>query len=333
MPHCKSYALVVLLLAVFSLSAQETLFTTFANESSPRIEVKCNWILLNSIRDDTEIEGTAQLLGAEWETELSLRGRFRRAKCDTTMLPFRVQFRKKELRGAGFPEYRNHKIVTPCIVDDEGIQNLQEELLVYRLYNILTDQSFKAVEATLLRYSMNPNSPPDSIMVLVLEPTKEMADRVGNGEVETYNLPADSLDAWSYNCTALFQFMVGNFDWSQKFVQNVKLVKGPKGLIMVPHDFDFSSIVEASYARVPKEFGIYDPKDRVYLGEYFFDQLPEVEQHFIDHKEEMIEYVLAFEGLKKSRRKQIVVFLKNFFKHIEDPEHTMAYKMSLPFNR
>ncbi len=333
MPYCKSIAFLLLFLATSGLDAQETFFTAFAAQPAPRLEVKCNWILLNSIRDDTEIAGTTNALGDEWETELSLRGRFRRAKCDTTMLPFRVQLRKKELRDAGYPEFRNYKVVTPCIADPEGNENLQEELLVYKLYNILTEQSFNVVQATLIRRSMNPNSPPDSLNVLVIEPTQEMAARVGSGEVETYNLPADSLDAWSYNCTALFQFMVGNFDWSQKFVQNVKLVKGPNGLITVPHDFDFSSIVEASYALVPREFGIYDPKDRVYLGEYFFDELPAVEQHFIEHKEEMIEYVLAFEGLKKSRRKQIVVFLKNFFRYIEDSDHTMAYKLTLPFAR
>ena len=333
MPYCRSFALLLLLVTGACLNAQETFYTALAAQESPRIEVKCNWVLLNSIRDDTEIEGTITALDKEWEIELQLRGRFRRAKCDTTMLPFRVQLRKKELREAGFAEFRNHKIVTPCIADPEGTQNLHEELLVYKLYNILTDQSFDVIEAKLLRYSMNPNSPPDSVTVLVIEPTKEMAQRVGSGEVETYNLPADSLDAWSYNCTALFQFMVGNFDWSQKFVQNVKLVRGPNGLITVPHDFDFSSIVEASYALVPREFGIYDPKDRVYLGEHFFDQLPEMEQHFIDHKDEMIEYVLAFEGLKKSRRKQVVTFLKNFFRYIEDPDHVMEYKMALPFMR
>jgi len=294
-----------------------------------QFEVRCNWDTLSTLYGETEMDGTGYFMDQEWDLELRLRGRSRRKECDSTLLPFRVQFRKKELREAGFPEIRNHKIVTPCLNNDEGDENLMEEYLIYNLYNVLTDSSFRVLHGRLIRSWDNDIKPADEIPILVLEPNDELFWRVDGVEVELPNMPADSLDPYTYNLNALFQFMIGNFDWSHDFLRNVKLVRIEDKTIIIPYDFDYCSIVDPPYRKAPADLGIRTAQARVYLGQHFFESLPEMEQYFLRKREELTNTVLNFEHLRKSRKRQIVNYLDDFFDFIEDPEHKLEYKLVL----
>ncbi len=321
-------------LLLFSMVAhgQETMFQSFQSTPNLSLAIVADWDTVHDLRGEEERKAKTEFNGAIWKSQLRLRGRNRRVKCDSTLTPIRLQFKKKELRKAGFKEFRNHKIVTCCIQSSEGLENLQEELLVYQLYEILTDQSFRSVEAQLTMKWPEDANPEKTTSILILEPNKEMADRLGGVAVESYNHPADSLNAESYNTTALFNFMVGNFDWSQGMQTNVKMIRVGSKAVIVPYDFDFSAIVSPSYARIPTDLGLKSFKDRIYRGQFFFDELSKTEQYFIDKKEELYTHVLNFEGLKKFRRKQINKYLDIFFDYIEEPDHVIVENTLLPFN-
>jgi hypothetical protein len=322
----------IALLLAFSSAGQETMFQTFQATPDLSLTIIAEWDTVRNLYGDDEYKATTQFNDTEWKSELKLRGRNRRKRCDSTLTPLRLQFKKKELRAAGLKEMRNHKIVTCCIENAAGLENLQEEILVYQLYEILTDQSFRSVEAELTMKWPDDEYPEKASPVLIIEPNKELVDRLGGTEIEEYNHPADSLNAECYNRTALFQFMVGNFDWDQTMQTNIKMIRVDSKALIVPYDFDFSAIVSPSYARLPADLGLKNFKDRIYLGQYFLDQLPEMEAYFISKKDELYEHVLNFEGLKKYRRKQITKYLDIFFDFIEDPDTTITYKTILPFD-
>ncbi len=305
------------------------MFNTFQNDQDIVIHVSTQWDTLNAMQDETEIDGIVTYNGAEWKSDIRLRGRNRRMSCDSMLLPFRLQFKKKQLAKAELAGFRNHKVVTPCLNKKEGIDNLQEEMLIYEMYRLFTDSSFMVVKGRLIRSWPEERQEEDEIPILIIEPNNELFARLGGTEIELPNYPVDSLDPWTYNMTALFQFMIGNFDWDQKFRRNIKLIKIGDKAITVPYDFDYAAIVAAPYVKVPIEMGISTRSERVYLGEYFFEELPEIEQHFLSKKELLLQHVSDFPGLKNSRRKQIVKYLEKFYDFIEDSEHTLAYKTVL----
>jgi len=305
------------------------MFRTFQADQALQMEIVCNWDTLSALYGEDEMDGLAIYGGQEWDLELRLRGRSRRKECDSTLLPFRIQFRKGELREAGLEEFRNHKIVTPCLTDDSGLESLMEEYLIYQLYNILSDSSFRVVDGILTRSWPDGIKKGDEISMLILEPNNELFSRLGGEEIELPNFPSDSLDPYTYNLNALFQFMIGNFDWSQEFLRNVKLVRIGDKTITVPYDFDYCSIVNPPYRKAPIDLGITTSNDRVYLGKYFFHTLPQAEAVFLNHRQEITDLVLEFEPLKKSRRKQIVKYLDGFFDYLADPEHQLEYKFIL----
>ena len=316
----------------YAANGQETIFQSFQSTPNLSVVIVAEWDTVRNLHGENECKAKAEFNGVVWKSQLRLRGRNRRVKCDSTLTPLRMQFKKKELRNAGFKEFRNHKIVTCCIDSEVGNENLQEELLVYQLYEILTDHSFRSVEAQLTMKWPDDANPEKTTPVLILEPTKELADRLNGSEVEKYNYPADSLHIESYNRTALFNFMIGNFDWSHGMQTNVKMIRVESKAVIVPYDFDFSAIVSPSYARIPTDLGLKNFKDRVYRGQFFFDDLSETEKHFLDKKEELYTHVLNFEGLKKFRRKQINKYLDIFFDFIEDPDHVLEENTILRFN-
>ena len=75
----------------------------------------------------------------------------------------------------------------------------------------------------------------------------------------------------SYAKSAAFNFMIGNLDWSLVMARNIKLFKHP-GLhkcIVIPYDFDYSNVVDASYRRESRPANMVHPFDRYFQGEYF----------------------------------------------------------------
>ena len=321
----------IVLLSTFVVKGQETMFQAMQLTTDLRLSIIADWDTVRNLYGETECDAKTIINDVDWKSQLRLRGVSRRRKCDSMLIPLRLQFKKKELRKAGFKEFRNHKIVTCCLENDAGHENLQEEILIYQLYQILTDQSFRSVEAELTMRWPDDVNPQKITPILILEPNKEMANRLGGIEVEAYNFPADSLDAESYNRNAMFQFMVGNFDWTQSSQRNIKMIRVGAKVLIVPYDFDFSAIVSPAYASIPPDLGIKDFKDRIYLGEFFIDQIPATRAEFIGKKEEIYEHVLNFEGLKKYRRKEIKKYLGIFFNYIQKPNSPIAYKTILPF--
>ena len=88
------------------------------------------------------------------------------------------------------------------------------------------------------------------------------AEKVNNPLGISYEL----LDQKQFQRMALFQYMIGNYDWSFEQGRNVKVAKKNGKYIVIPYDFDFSGMVLAPYARINPDFNIKSLRQRVYLG-------------------------------------------------------------------
>ena len=60
----------------------------------------------------------------------------------------------------------------------------------------------------------------------------------------------------------IFQYLVGNGDWSHTHFHNVKLMRVGFEYFPVPYDFDFTGFVDAPYATPPEGSGLDGVRDR-----------------------------------------------------------------------
>jgi hypothetical protein len=255
------------------------------------------------------------------QIELQPRGKFRRRVCDFP--PVRLKFAKKDLEAEGIEtRFNKLKLVTHC-VDDKlaGNDNLLKEYLVYQLYNELTPNSYRAQLVKVTYVDAEGKQPKIKRYGILLEDTDEMAARVGGKEIDQMGVSMDSISDQGEITMALFEYMIANMDWDTKMVRNVKLValEGKADqMIPVPYDFDFSGLVNASYAIPSGDKGQLSIRDRVYLGEPF-DQtyMRAALAHFIEKKPALLKKVKDLKLLSSEARQDVIAYLEGFYKNIE----------------
>lgn len=201
-----------------------------------------------------------------WNLKVSVRGKFRRNRCGYA--PLKLNFSKKELRAAGLVEHDKYKLVTPCFDGPDAEALVMKEYLAYRAYGILSPHHFR-VQLLEVTYRDAAGRRADrTVTAFLIEDTDEMAARLGGVEVDAaHGQPAEAYAARAEASHALFQYLIGNGDWSLPLVRNVKIIKLPNGsLVPVGYDFDFSGWVGAPYASPAAEVGQTSIYERVYLG-------------------------------------------------------------------
>ena len=212
----------------------------------------------------TANDGSAQI----WDFKVSTRGKFRRARCE--MPPLKFNFSKKELRAAGLEDHDKYKLVLPCFDNELGHELITREYLAYQAYQLLTPFSFRTQLLKLTLIDENdPADAPHVVTAFLIEDTDEMAHR--NGAREAEELPVGQPSAIytpeAEATHALFQYFVGNGDWSLLLQRNVKLIRTANDQIVpVGYDFDFSGWVGAPYSTPSRDVGQQSIYERVYLG-------------------------------------------------------------------
>ncbi|MDX1478339.1 MAG: hypothetical protein R3301_11580, partial [Saprospiraceae bacterium] len=292
---------------------QMSMFEQWQKDGDLRLEITTDWDTLHATKNDDELDALMVYNGEEWEMKVQLRGVYRRRSCDFP--PFWINLKKGDLRDRGLiDEFDKFKVVTHCVNNEEGQNNQYEEKLIYELYGLLTDESYRVVDAEIVYRYPDDSKPATTARILLLEPTDELAARLGGEEYEQYGISYDSLDARNYNRLALFQFMVGNYDWDYVVQRNVKMFSGHTHYRMVPYDFDFSAIVYPEYARLSGDWPQKDFRDRIFKGKHFYDQLPASQEEFLQKEDEILEFVKNYPHLSKSRCREIMAYLRRFFK-------------------
>jgi hypothetical protein len=198
--------------------------------------------------------------------DVKTRGHFRKLKGNCVYPPLLLNFSKTEaLKSSIFKGQSKLKLVMPCVGDDYVVR----EWLVYKLYNLVTPYSFKArLVKVKLEDSLNKKTVAP-FYGLLLEEEKEMAKRNGQIPVERKLLKPEQTYEEVFLNMSVFQYMIGNTDWSVQYQQNIKLIAEDSTSLIpipVPYDFDHSGLVNAPYARPTEELEMNTVRDRRYRG-------------------------------------------------------------------
>ena len=193
------------------------------------------------------------------------RGHFRRDKMNCKMPPLLLNFPKeKSIQNTVFKHQNKLKLVVPCEGDDYVIN----EWLVYRLYNLISDKSFKARLVLVDFEDSLKRRKTETHYCILLEDEKRMAGRNQSFLWKEKMLDMKNLALPEFEKMAVFQYMIGNTDWGVPYLQNIVLIKKDtlQAPIAVPYDFDHAGIVDAPYAGPAPELEIASDLVRLYRG-------------------------------------------------------------------
>jgi hypothetical protein len=160
----------------------------------------------------------------------------------------------------------------------------------------------------------------ETINGFFIEDDKKVAKRADGKVLERFIHPL-AMDSDASIRNALFQFMIGNTDFSTAYQHNGKLLYSGKKIIPLPYDFDMSGFINPSYAVVNETLGISSIRDRKYRGFKRADEdFQKVRQDFITQKQAMYDlmnsYKADFENTKEFS--EAYTYIESFFEIIED---------------
>ncbi|MEO0473440.1 MAG: hypothetical protein AAF206_27760 [Bacteroidota bacterium] len=252
--------------------------------------------------------------------ELKVRGNFRRSRANCAFPPIRLKFKKDSVKQTLFHGQKKLKLVTHCQNSASFEQFLVQEYLVYRMYNQLTDASFRVRMVKVSYEDVNGKGKPILKYGFLIEDEKDVAKRAGGDLVEVKNIHPRDCQPHNEVLVSLFAFMIGNTDWSIPNLHNVKMVQPlevGKGPIAVPYDFDWSGIINAPYANPNPTLGLDDVTDRLYRG---FKQSPDrFDTAFALFNEKKAAIYALYNNnpyLKASTQKKAIRYLDKFYEII-----------------
>jgi hypothetical protein len=115
----------------------------------------------------------------------------------------------------------------------------------------------------------------------------------------------------------MFQYMIGNTDYSIYELHNVIMVADSAGrlpLIPIPYDFDWSGLVSAIYAVPNPKMNTSEVTDRIYRG---LRQEPEVVNRVIGlfnaRQQEIYQLFENYGLLDKAEKKKAIGYLEQFY--------------------
>lgn len=257
------------------------------------------------------------------DVELATRGHSRLLPNVCDFPPLRVHLPEGEARPLFWRGQPSLKLTVNCKPKNrEYAQYVLQEFLLYRMYNLFTEMSFRArrVDATYLQAERG-----DTVAAthaFFVEDDEDVARRNGGEIFEQAGVRFGDVDSTSMIRVGVFNYMAGNTDWSLQVLHNIKVLKVPPGVYHpVPYDFDFSGIIRTPYARPDPRLPIRSVRERLYRGPCpEMSQLTPLFAEFNAKKDTMYAMYRATPGLDPKRLEDALKYLDEFYKTINDPK-------------
>jgi len=244
------------------------------------------------------------------------RGKFRKSHC--SYAPFWLNIRKADVLNENLQEVKKFKVVTQCKGGKDYSDYVLKEYLTYKILNLLTPVSFR-VRLVHMKYidTGRKNKETESWGFLI-EPEEMLAERNDGIAVKKDEISMRFMRPEEMDLAALFQYMVGNPDYSIAGRHNMKLLGlpgfGSEGYTPVPYDFDYTGLVNAEYAIPGENLGITSVTQRYFLGPCREDQEYQVAiDHINSHREEILELVSDFPILREKHKQEMLDYLESYF--------------------
>jgi hypothetical protein len=266
--------------------------------------------------------------GVDLDVDVRLRGKSRVKLC--RFPPLRLNFDRSEPTQGLFAGQDRLKLVTHCRGRGDGEQNVLQEYLAYRIFGQLSGfgHRVRLLHIEYVDTEGRVKTGDEPRYGFVIEPLEQLAERVGGVPVDLPGIALRQLDPEHTALLYVFQYLIGNTDWSfvtaegeEACCHNGSLIRREGLLYYVPYDFDLSGIVNARYAKPRPELHIRNVRERRYRG---FCADREVVRAAIrrvnGQRDAIIGLVRGTAGLEAGEMEKTVEYLDQYFADAADEE-------------
>jgi hypothetical protein len=247
--------------------------------------------------------------------EISIKSRGIQRKKICAMPPLMLLFnndRSKYLKKLG-----RLKLVVGCNDTYQFEQLIFKEFLTYRIYNLLTEKSFRVRLVQIHFRDAQEKMKPVTQYGFFIEDVDDMAHR-NNCRETAKKYQTEQTNRKQMTLLALFQYMIGNTDWEVSVNRNIKLIAETGAAnaapYAVPYDFDYAGLVNAGYAIPHPYYEIEFVTQRVYKGfRRTPEELEEAMIHLRNHKDSTYSLIRNFPMLSQHHKTEMLNYLEGFF--------------------
>lgn len=248
---------------------------------------------------------------------LRTRGTFRNQNC--YFAPIELSFKKADFGYTDLNKISKIKLVPQCDLGSENENYVLREYLIYKLFNVFTDTSFRVRLLTINYIDTEKKRKTVRQYGFFIEPVEMLTARTNSIQIKSRTLNQKSIVPKLMDRLAIFNYMVGNYDWAVPPQHNVRIIKPlvfdtVQLAIAIPYDFDWTGLVNADYA-IPAEItGTKSVRERIFLGVCRSKEvyLKDLEQ-FLEKKEEFYRVINEFPYLNQRSKKDMIAYLDSFF--------------------
>lgn len=247
------------------------------------------------------------------------RGHFRKERCRLSSLTF-------DFKNDAFPAFSKLgtlKMVGGCGFTEKDEQYLIKEYLIYKIYNLLTDMSFR-VRLLHVNYNDTKGKVKSYFQyAYFIEDWDDVAKRNKCRKKEGVKFFHNSVNRTQTTFVYLFQYMIGNTDWSIPFCHNIKLMVDKKDTFSMPYpvayDFDMTGLVNPPYGESNSLLENEKLTERLYRGyARSMEELEETANIFLVKEEAIYSVIQNFDLLTNKNKIEMIDFLKQFFGQIKN---------------
>ena len=236
--------------------------------------------------------------------------------------PIKLNFPKEKAVTKQMEEFSKLKLVSDCMKSGRAEQFVLSEYMIYKMLNIITDYSFKVRLIRVTYIDTGEKYKPDTKYAFLIENKNQMAKRLDAMAIDLKSIRDEYMEKTTLINTYIFEYLIGNTDWSVPGSQNIQFLKSNDPVMtkpfIVPYDFDLAGIVDADYAYPDPALPIKKVRERLYLGMC----LPEEEikdglKIYLEKKDEIYTLYQNSELLDEENKRNSITYLNEFYEIIE----------------
>lgn len=324
----------LVLIALFSQAAASPLF-----EDDAVLEISMVGPLNSLIDEKKNREELPFVLRAnddEYPIKVRVRGKSRTRVCDFP--PLRINFSDDTTKQTVFAGQDKLKLVTHCRNGISDQTDVLKEYAAYKIFNLISDVSYKVRLARITYSDTDERMKKTSFdrYGFFIESSSELAGRFGADIVRTAGVTLGSLDTQQAATVFVFQYLIGNTDWSlvnadldDICCHNGDLFDIDSRRYYVPFDFDLSGLVDARYARPDASLRISSVTQRRYRGYCVSPEaLKDAIRAIAGRKDDILGVVPQAPDLTEKDINTAVKYLDKFFEMTDDVD-----KLAKSFDR
>jgi hypothetical protein len=324
-------ALVILLAVITAAPSFGSVPTLFQDHEPVEMELAADWGALCRNEDlgvCESLPATLSYVSASAErvtlsVEVRARGGWRRVEMRCTYPPLFIDFSTQEVEGTLFEGQFSLPLTTHCFSRRiDSVKNVLKEYLAYRIYRLFSEKSISARLARVTYRDKSAKTEPKPFPAFFTEHFESVAARNNSKLFQASYISAALLDPMESTTLALFQYLIGNTDWSMITGHNTVPLRARDGTVSIlPFDFDFSGLVNARYAGPPPKLPIRRVTQRLYRG-FCYPGLDwdSAFRPFIGRKAQVFGLTDEIAEWSESSARQARSFIEGFYSTLESPK-------------